>query len=70
MSKLVPLIKNGNTELRHLVDYMEELLSTFDVNGDGVVSRMEFTTALNDHPTLQEAFVDSISVSVSTGSLV
>lgn len=61
-ASLISLIRRGNKHLSEAIEFAEEIVSTFDVDGDGDVSPEEFTAALHKEPALLEAFSSIITV--------
>lgn len=56
VGELLEVVRRGNEEMADLAEFTEDVISTLDTNGTGVISRAAFRTALKDQPILDDCF--------------
>jgi len=56
ISELLALVQQGNDENMAITHFTSEIVHTLDKDGDGTISRQEFTTALAEQPVLYDVF--------------
>lgn len=62
IAELVPIIKRGNSELRDVISFSEEVMRACDADGNGVIDKDEFVQAMHNDSALLDAFCACISI--------
>lgn len=64
--EVVSVIRHGNEGLSDLLYFTEEVIRSFDINGDGNVDKEEFASCVAADPTLVDVFQSCIRVTRDT----
>lgn len=64
LSELVLLIDRSSQHMHDCLGISTEVIASFDVNGDGVISVLEFKRAILEDVSLRSSLTDAVVVSV------